>query len=194
MRKKIILSLIINFVLFLCTGVIALKLNQSLVQTGFKYASITFAGLIFITLLIVLYKKLLKEDNSKFLLIFITIVYLVFSSIYEFTTYNNLTVGVFKNVIIALFYVSIITFVFIYSTVFYFWISQKKIKYIIRLLVILLLLLGLCLIFILISNHLNVSYVLMIILNFIYVSSILLLFSFMVIYIIHKLVLPGDKK
>lgn len=194
MKKKTIIYVIINIILALFTGLLSVKVQYDTLATVSKYLSLTFGVLTFIILLNNLYKKLIKKDNSKSLMIISTIVYAVFSMIYGVIIYTAIGGTILQMTFMILFYISLVILILIYSSIFYFWISKDNIKYIIRMLVILLTIIALCLVFTLISKHITVSSLLILTLNFVYVSSILLLSAFMVIYIVHKLVLPIDKK
>lgn len=194
MKKKTIVYLIVDFIIAICTGIISLKMPDNLINQGLKFTSITFGSLCFVILLVNLYKKLLKKDRSKLYLIISTILYASFSILYTIIYFNSEYSNIIKSISIITFYASLIFLVFIYSTVFYLWISKRNLKNIIRALLILLLIMGLCLLFIIISKQLAVSTTLIAILNYLYISSILLLSVFIVILIFYKLVLPYNKK
>lgn len=194
MKKKTIVYLIVDFIIAICTGIISLKMPDNLINQGLKFTSITFGSLCFVILLVNLYKKFLKKDKSKLYLIISTILYVSFSILYTIIYFNSEYSNIIKSISIITFYASLIFLVFIYSTVFYLWISKRNLKNIIRALLILLLIMGLCLLFMIISKQLAVSTTLIAILNYLYISSILLLSVFIVILIFYKLVLPYNKK
>lgn len=194
MKKKTIVYLIVDFIIAICTGIISLKMPDNIINQGLKFTSITFGSLCFVILLVNLYKKFLKKDKSKLYLIISTILYVSFSILYTIIYFNSEYSNIIKSISIITFYASLIFLVFIYSTVFYLWISKRNLKNIIRALLILLLIMGLCLLFIIISKQLDVSTTLIAILNYLYISSILLLSVFIVILIFYKLVLPYNKK
>ncbi len=194
MKKKTIIYVIINIILAILTGLLSFKVEDDLFATISKYFSLTFAALTFIILLTILYKKLVKKDNSKFLLIISTLFYAVFSTVYGVIIYTAIGGTILQMIFLIMFYISLIMLILIYSSIFYFWIVKNNIKYIIRILVILLTTIAMCLVFTLISKHIEVSSMLILTLNFVYVSSILILSAFLIIFIVHKLVLPNNKK
>jgi len=194
MKKKTIMYVIVNIILAILTGLLSIKAPEELLATVSKYFSLTFAVLAFIILLTSLYRKLVKKNNSKFLIIISTIIYAVFSIAYGVIIYAGIGGITLKIIFMVLFYISLITLILVYSSIFYFWIVKNNIKYIVRILVTLLTIVALCLVFILISKHTEVSTMLTLTLNFVYVSSILLLSSFLIIFVVYKLVLPNNKK
>lgn len=194
MKKKTIVYVIVNIVLAILTGLLSIKAPDDLLATISKYFSLTFAVLAFIILLVNIYRRLVKKDISKSLLIISTIIYVVFSIAYGVAVYYTIGGFILKMILMIMFYVSLIALILVYSSIFYFWIVKNNIKYIIRILVVLLTIVALCLAFILISKHTQVSNLLLITLNFVYVTSILILSSFLIIFIVNKLVLPNKKK
>lgn len=194
MKKKTIVYVIVNIVLAILTGLLSIKAPDDLLATISKYFSLTFAVLAFIILLVNIYRRLVKKDISKSLLIISTIIYVVFSIAYGVAVYYTIGGFILKMILMIMFYVSLIALILVYSSIFYFWIVKNNIKYIIRILVVLLTIVALCLAFILISKHTQLSNLLLITLNFVYVTSILILSSFLIIFIVHKLVLPNKKK
>lgn len=194
MKKKTIIYVIVNIILAILTGLLSIKAPDDLLATVSKYFSLTFAVLAFIILLISLYRRLVKKDISKSLLIISAISYVIFSIAYGVIIYAAIGGIILKMIFMILFYISLIMLILIYSSVFYFWIVKNNIKYIVRILVVLLTIVALCLAFTLISKHIEVSSILTLTLNFVYISSILILSSFLIIFIIYKLVLPNNKK
>lgn len=194
MGKKKITFLILNIVLAIITGLLSIKTNYELLTDISKYMSLTFGFMAFIILLIDLYEKLLKKDNSKSLLIISTIIYIVISIIYGFVLYEESGGNILQVSIMFCFYASLIILLIIYCSIFYLWISKSNTKYIIRTLVTLLVIIALCLIFTLISKQTVVNSLFAIMLNFVYLSSILILTSFIIIFIVYKLVLPTKLK
>ena len=194
MKKKTIIFVIVNIILAIFTGLLSMKAPNDLLSVVSKYFSLTFAVLTFIILLTSLYKRLLKKDISKFLLIISPLIYAVFSIAYGIIIYAAIGGIILKIIFMIMFYISLIILILIYSSIFYFWIVKNNIKYIVRILVVLLTIIGLCLAFTLISKHIEVSSILVLTLNFVYVSSILILSAFLIIFIVHKLVLPNNKK
>lgn len=194
MKKKTIIYVIVNIILAILTGLLSIKAPDDLLATISKYFSLTFAVLAFIILLVNLYRRLAKRDISKSLLIISTIIYAVFSMAYGVVIYYAIGCFILKLILMIMFYVSLIVLILVYSSIFYFWVVKKNIKYIIRILVVLLTMVALCLAFILISKHSQVSNLLLITFNFVYVTSILILSAFLIIFIVHKLVLPNNKK
>jgi|GEM_PF-3250735 len=194
MKKKTIIYVIVNIILAILTGLLSIKAPDDLLATISKYFSLTFAVLAFIILLVNLYRRLVKRDISKSLIIISTFIYAVFSIAYGIIIYAAIGGVILKIVFMIMFYISLIALILIYSSIFYFWIVKNNIKYIVRMLVTLLTIVALCLIFTLVSKHIDVSNILLITLNFVYVSSVLILSAFLIIFIVHKLVLPNNKK
>lgn len=194
MGKKKIIFLILNIVLAIITGLLSIKTNYELLTDISKYMSLTFGFMAFILMLIYLYEKLLSKDNSKSLLITSTIIYIVISIIYGFVLYEEVGGNILQGSIMLCFYASLIMLLIVYCSVFYLWISKKNTKYIIRTLVTLLVIIALCLVFTLVSKKIEVSSLFAIMLNFIYLSSILILTAFIIIFIVYKLVLPIKEK
>lgn len=194
MKKKTFIYVIVNTVLAILTGLLSIKAPDEMLATISKYFSLTFAVLAFIILLTSLYRRLVKKDISKSLLIISTLIYAVFSIIYGVIIYAAIGGIILKMIFMIMFYISLIILILVYSSIFYFWIVKNNTKYIIRILVVLLTIVALCLAFTLISKHTEVSSVLLITLNFVYVSSVLILSAFLIIFIVHKLVLPINKK
>lgn len=194
MKKKTIIYVVVNIILAILTGLLSIKAPDDLLATISKYFSLTFAVLAFIILLVNLYRRLVKRDNSKFLIIISTLIYAAFSVAYGVIIYAAIGGVILKIIFMIMFYISLIALILVYSSIFYFWIVKKNIKYIVRMLVTLLTIVALCLIFTLVSKHIDVSNILLIILNFVYVTSILILSAFLIIFIVYKLVLPNNKK
>lgn len=194
MKKKTIIYVIANIILAIITGLLSIKTDYGMLTLICKYCSLTFAFIAFIILLVSLYEKLLKKDNSKLLLIICTACYVIFSIVYGVIIYTAIGGDLLRMCFMITFYISLISLIFTYSSVFYFWISKNNIKYIVRALVVLLVMIALCLIFTLISKHIQVSSMQVLIFNFIYVTSILLFSAFLITFIVNKLVLPIDKK
>ncbi len=194
MGKKKIIFLILNIVLAIITGLLSIKTNYELLTDISKYMSLTFGFMAFILMLIYLYEKLLSKDNSKSLLIISTIIYIVISIIYGFVLYEEVGGNILQGSIMLCFYASLIMLLIVYCSVFYLWISKKNTKYIIKTLVTLLVIIALCLVFTLVSKKIEVSSLFAIMLNFIYLSSILILTAFIIIFIVYKLVLPIKEK
>lgn len=194
MKKKTIIYVVVNIILAILTGLLSIKAPDDLLATISKYFSLTFAVLAFIILLVNLYRRLVKRDNSKFLIIISTLIYAAFSVAYGIIIYAAIGGVILKIIFMIMFYISLIALILVYSSIFYFWIVKNNIKYIVRILVTLLTIVALCLIFTLVSKHIDVSNILLITLNFVYVTSILLLSAFLIIFIVYKLVLPNNKK
>ena len=194
MKKKTIIYVVVNIILAILTGLLSIKAPDDLLATISKYFSLTFAVLAFIILLVNLYRRLVKRDNSKFLIIISTLIYAAFSVAYGVIIYATIGGVILKIIFMIMFYISLIALILVYSSIFYFWIVKSNIKYIVRMLVTLLTIVALCLIFTLVSKHIDVSNILLITLNFVYVTSILLLSAFLIIFIVYKLVLPNNKK
>lgn len=194
MGKKKIIFLIVNVVLAIITGLLSVKTNYELLTDISKYMSLTFGFMAFIIMLINLYGKLLNKDNSRSLLIISTIIYIVISILYGFVLYEEIGGNILQGSIMLCFYASLIILLIVYCSIFYLWISKKNIKYIIRTLVTLLVIIALCLVFTLVSKKIEVSNLFAIMLNFIYLSSILILTAFIIIFIVYKLVLPTKEK
>ena len=194
MKKKTIIYVVVNIILAILTGLLSIKAPDDLLATISKYFSLTFAVLAFIILLVNLYRRLVKRDNSKFLIIISTLIYAAFSVAYGVIIYATIGGVILKIIFMIMFYISLIALILVYSSIFYFWIVKNNIKYIVRILVTLLTIVALCLIFTLVSKHIDVSNILLITLNFVYVTSILLLSAFLIIFIVYKLVLPNNKK
>lgn len=194
MKKKTIIYVVVNIILAILTGLLSIKAPDDLLATISKYFSLTFAVLAFIILLVNLYRRLVKKDISKFLIIISTLIYAAFSVAYGIIIYATIGGVILKIIFMIMFYISLIALILVYSSIFYFWIVKSNIKYIVRMLVTLLTIVALCLIFTLVSKHIDVSNILLITLNFVYVTSILLLSAFLIIFIVYKLVLPNNKK
>ncbi len=194
MKKKTIIYVVVNIILAILTGLLSIKAPDDLLATISKYFSLTFAVLAFIILLVNLYRRLVKRDNSKFLIIISTLIYAAFSVAYGVIIYATIGGVILKIIFMIMFYISLTALILVYSSIFYFWIVKSNIKYIVRMLVTLLTIVALCLIFTLVSKHIDVSNILLITLNFVYVTSILLLSAFLIIFIVYKLVLPNNKK
>lgn len=194
MKKKTIIYVVVNIILAILTGLLSIKTPDDLLATISKYFSLTFAVLAFIILLVNLYRRLVKRDNSKFLIIISTLIYAAFSVAYGIIIYAAIGGVILKIIFMIMFYISLIALILVYSSIFYFWIVKNNIKYIVRMLVTLLTIVALCLIFTLVSKHIDVSNILLITLNFVYVTSILILSAFLIIFIVYKLVLPNNKK
>ncbi len=194
MKKKTIIYVVVNIILAILTGLLSIKAPDDLLATISKYFSLTFAVLAFIILLVNLYRRLVKKDISKFLIIISTLIYAAFSVAYGIIIYATIGGVILKIIFMIMFYISLIALILVYSSIFYFWIVKSNIKYIVRMLVTLLTIVALCLIFTLVSKHIDVSNILLIILNFVYVTSILILSAFLIIFIVYKLVLPNNKK
>ena len=105
------------------------------------------------------------------MLIISTLFYAVFSTVYGVIIYTAIGGTILQMIFLIMFYISLIMLILIYSSIFYFWIVKNNIKYIIRILVILLTTIAMCLVFTLISKHIEVSSMLILTLNFVYVSS-----------------------
>lgn len=87
MKKKTIIYVIVNIILAILTGLLSIKAPDDLLATISKYFSLTFAVLAFIILLVNLYRRLVKRDISKSLIIISTLIYAVFSIAYGIVIY-----------------------------------------------------------------------------------------------------------
>jgi len=194
MKNKTIMFVITNIFLSIFLGLLSLTIDNSLFATLARYISLTFTTFSFILLLNIIYKQLLKKDNSKKLLIISTLLYFIFSILYNIISYYMIGSNILQTSIMIIFYISLLFLLLTYCSVYYFWISKKNIKYIIRTLIILLLIIALCLIFNLIYNHIEISSIVILIVNYTYISMVLLLSAILITYIFRKLVLPIDKR
>jgi hypothetical protein len=114
--------------------------------------------------------------------------------LYVIVIYFQIDSSALINIAMISFYLSLFISIIIYSAVFYLWLIKKKKGNIIRIIVLLLALVILCLSFNLVSHHLKVIDLIKITFNCIYTLVILILTVFLIIYIVHKLIVPTKIK
>ena len=186
MKRKILFVVSFNMFLY---GIISLFLINFNYGLNSKFIDLLIAVLAifdFSILVITFYKKVLvKKDITKYLLI-TPIIYMVFSFLY-FLSINNIIANfiLFK----FLFYISLILFLVIYSSIFYYFIENKKIKIIVNMLISLLVIIFISLLIVLISSYFDIPKLLLIISNYLSITSLFLLMIFLILLIIKNLFL-----
>lgn len=195
---KSILKMVISFVISIILFTLSLCLNNSgeeLLGSLSMVLGIVFISLFCIILGIKISKKITKENTLLIIVSSLLIYFLMYFSYLFFgdasaDSIKNISF-IYSNIMLALFYISLLIFILCLAMVFYFWITNNERKKLLKYFFINLLLF---IIIVLIGLFINESLSLMLFIwKFLYFTSLVSLATFFFVYIGYKIIFPIEK-